>query len=52
MARNMVGTPYRAVQRSAWTARSTAAGLNASAGTTMQAPWLVQARLPKTIPKQ
>jgi hypothetical protein len=48
----MVGTPYSAVQRSACTAASTAPGSNASAGITMVAPWVVQPRLPITIPKQ
>src|SRR5262249_41097967 len=47
-ARNIVGTPYSAVQRSAWTASSTARGWNHSPGITMQAPWLVQARFPMT----
>ena len=51
-AMNMVGTPYSAVQRSASTAASAATGSNASPGMTMQAPWVVQARLPRTMPKQ
>ena len=40
------------VQRSAATVSSTAPGSNAGAGITMQEPWVVQARLPITIPKQ
>ena len=51
-AMNIVGTPYRLVQRSDATAASVATGSNAGAGTTMQAPCVVQARLPRTIPKQ
>ncbi len=51
-AMNMVGTPYREVQASASTAASVAAGSKAGAGITIAAPWLVQARLPITIPKQ
>ena len=39
-------------QRSADTASITASGSNASAGMTMHEPWLVQARLPMTMPKQ
>ena len=50
---NMVGTPYSAVQRSAWPPpRSIASGSKASPGTTMHAPCVVQARLPSTMPKQ
>ena len=49
---NIVGTPYSEVQRSACTAASVAAGSKAGAGMTMQAPWLVAARLPMTMPKQ
>ena len=49
---NIVGTPYSAVHRSACTARRLAAGSNPGAGMTMQAPCVVQARLPSTIPKQ
>ncbi len=51
-ATNMVGTPYRAVQRSASTAARVAPGSNASAGITMVAPCVVQPRLPMTMPKQ
>jgi hypothetical protein len=40
------------VHRSSATARSVAAGSKAGAGMTMQAPWLVAARLPMTMPKQ
>ena len=49
---NIVGTPYRLVQRSSAHARSVASGSNVSAGYTMQAPLDVHARLPITIPKQ
>ena len=49
---NMVGTPYREVHRSACTAASAAAGSKPGDGMTMQAPWVVQARLPSTMPKQ
>ncbi len=49
-AMNIVGTPYSAVQRSVSTVSSTAAGSKASPGTTTQAPWVAQARLPSTIP--
>jgi hypothetical protein len=49
---NIVGTPYKEVQRSSWTVSSTAWASNASPGITMQLPWVVQARLPSTIPKQ
>ena len=52
IAMNIVGTPYRPVQRSSCTARRVAAGSNAGAGTTMQAPCEVQPRLPITMPKQ
>ncbi len=51
-AMNIVGTPYSDVQRSSCTACSVAAGSNAGAGMTMQAPCEVQARLPITMPKQ
>ena len=44
-AMNIVGTPYREVQRSASTASSVARGSNASLGITMQAPWVTIARL-------
>ena len=49
---NIVGTPYSDVHRSSWTARRVAAGSKPGAGITMQAPCVVQARLPSTIPKQ
>ena len=49
---NMVGTPYSEVHRSSCTARRVAAGSKPAAGITMQAPWLVAARLPITMPKQ
>ena len=51
-AMNIVGTPYSDVQRSASTASSTASGSNASPGITIVAPWVVQPRLPITMPKQ
>ena len=51
-ARNIVGTPYSDVQRSAWIACRMAAALKHSLGKTMQAPVAVQARLPSTMPKQ
>ncbi len=51
-AMNMVGTPYSEVQRSCWTAASTAAGSKDGPGITMQAPCEVAARLPITMPKQ
>jgi hypothetical protein len=49
---NIVGTPYSEVQRSAWTVSRTACASNPSPGMTMQLPWVVQARLPRTMPKQ
>ena len=49
---NIVGTPYSEVQRSACDRLQHGSGSNASPGTTMHAPWVVQARLPSTIPKQ
>jgi hypothetical protein len=49
---NIVGTPYRLVQRSSCTASSTAAGSKEGAGTTMHAPCDVAPRLPITMPKQ
>ena len=51
-AMNIVGTPYRLVQRSSWTACSVITGSNAPFGITMQAPCEVHARLPMTMPKQ
>ena len=51
-AMNIVGTPYSAVQRSASIVSRTWVGSNASAGITIVAPWVVQPRLPITIPKQ
>ena len=51
-AMNIVGTPYKLVQRSWATVLSVALGLNQAAGITMAEPWVVQARLPSTIPKQ
>ena len=52
MAMNIVGTPYTAVQRSSATARSVTSGSKPGAGITIVAPWVVQPRLPITIPKQ
>ena len=49
---NIVGTPYTPVQRSSTTARSVTAGSKPGAGITIVAPWVVQPRLPITIPKQ
>ena len=51
-AMNIVGTPWRAVQRSSCTARNVLWGSKTSAGTTIVAPWVTAARLPRTIPKQ
>ncbi|CAM5364291.1 hypothetical protein SANTM175S_11065 [Streptomyces antimycoticus] len=51
-AMNMVGTPYSEVQRSRSTAARVATGSKVAAGMTTQAPWLVAARLPITMPKQ
>ena len=52
MAMNMVGTPCRPVQRSSDTACRVAIGSKPSPGCTMQLPWVTQARLPSTMPKQ
>ncbi len=52
MPMNMVGTPCRPVHRSACTASNVATGSNPSDGLTMQEPWVTQARLPSTMPKQ
>ncbi len=49
---NIVGTPYREVQRSAATAANVAVGSNAGAGMTIAAPWVIAPRLPMTMPKQ
>ena len=51
-AMNIVGTPYSEVHRSFCTVSIVITGSNASAGTTMVAPCVVQARLPSTMPKQ
>ena len=51
-AMNIVGTPYRAVQRSSATASSVASASKAGAGMTMHAPCEVEPRLPMTMPKQ
>ena len=50
-AKNMVGTPYTAVQRSLSSAASTLRGLNDSR-ITMVAPWFTAAETPSTQPKQ
>jgi len=52
MPMNIVGTPCRAVHRSACTASSVARGSKPSEGLTMHEPWVTQARLPSTMPKQ
>ena len=49
---NMVGTPYRDVQRSPATAARVAAGSKSGAGMTIVEPCVVRPRLPITIPKQ
>jgi hypothetical protein len=51
-AMNIVGTPCSAVQRSSATAASVARGSKTGAGITIVAPWVTQARLPRTMPKQ
>ena len=52
IAMNMVGTPYTAVQPSSAMHRSVVSGSKPGAGMTIVAPWVVQPRLPITIPKQ
>ncbi len=52
MAMNIVGTPYSPVHFSSATQRSVVSGSKPGAGITMVAPWVVQPRLPITIPKQ
>ena len=52
IAMNIVGTPYSAVHLSSATARSVVSGSKPGAGITIVAPWVVQPRLPITIPKQ
>ena len=52
MAMNIVGTPYTPVHRSAAIAFSVASGSKPGAGITIVAPWVVQPRLPITMPKQ
>ena len=49
---NIVGTPYTPVQRSSAMVRSVISGSKPGAGITIVAPWVVQPRLPITIPKQ
>ena len=51
-AMNIVGTPYTAVQRSSLIASRVTPGSKPGAGITIVAPWLVQPRLPMTMPKQ
>ena len=52
MAMNIVGTPYTPVQRSSAIARNVTSGSKPGAGITIVAPWVMQPRLPSTIPKQ
>ena len=52
IAMNIVGTPYRPVHFSSATHRRVVAGSKPGAGITIVAPWVVQPRLPMTIPKQ
>ncbi len=52
MAMNIVGTPYRAVQRSSCTVRNTASASKPSPGKTIVAPCVMQPRFPITMPKQ
>ncbi len=52
IAMNIVGTPYTAVQRSSAIVRRVISGSKPGAGITIVAPWVVQPRLPITIPKQ
>ena len=52
IAMNIVGTPYTPVQRSSAMVRSVISGSKPGAGITIVAPWVVQPRLPITIPKQ
>ena len=52
IAMNIVGTPYTPVQRSLSMTSSVAPGSKPGAGITMVVPWLVQPRLPITMPKQ
>ena len=49
---NIVGTPYNDVHRSAAMVASVSPASNAGAGTTIVAPWVVQPKLPITMPKQ
>ena len=49
---NIVGTPYTPVQRSSAIASQRRPGSKPGAGITIVAPWVVQPRLPITIPKQ
>ena len=52
IAMNIVGTPYTPVQRSSAIARRVTSGSKPGAGITIVAPWVVQPRLPITMPKQ
>ena len=52
MAMNIVGTPYTPVHFSSAIVRKVISGSKPGAGITMVVPWLVQPRLPITIPKQ
>ena len=49
---NIVGTPYTPVQRSSAMVRRVISGSKPGAGITIVAPWVVQPRLPITMPKQ
>ncbi len=49
---NIVGTPYREVDRSDSTADKVASGLKDSAGTIKAAPVIEQHNTPRTQPKQ
>ena len=51
-AMNMVGTPWRAVQRSASIVSNTDVASNVSAGTIMAAPCVTQVIFASTMPKQ
>ena len=52
IAMNIVGTPYTPVHFSAAIVRRVISGSKPGAGITIVAPWVVQPRLPITMPKQ
>ncbi len=52
IAMNIVGTPYTAVHLSDSIAAASVPGRTPGAGITIVAPWVVQPRLPITMPKQ